>query len=200
MCANALNKLFWLLNEKILLNKNQNPFLCIKLFIWDAISFRLTNTSLKIRSTKENRETLRHAMFKCLFVCLSFRCSILIYVNSLSFLIHRGIFLIDDTLNQPKVFSYEAEHVISICIGSIPLKMVTWNSSVFPVLVDSSSIRKSLIYNNLFRFEKKSREIIWQHITQFFNFGIFGLMVDFNLLHLFAWTHICHFLQCYQWQ
>lgn len=92
MCANALNKLFWLLNEKILLNKKSKPLLCIKLFIWDAISFRLTNTSLKRRSTKENRETLRHSMFKCLFVCLFFRCSILLYVNSLSFLIQRGIF------------------------------------------------------------------------------------------------------------
>lgn len=147
-----------------IVEQKSKPLLCIKLFIWDAISFRLTNTSLKIRSTKENRETLRHAMFKCLFVCLSFRCSILLYVNSLSFLIHRGILLIDDTLNQPKVFSYEASHVISICIGNIPSKMVTWNSSVFPVLVYSSSFLKSLIYNNFLKFEKNSREIIWQQI------------------------------------
>lgn len=75
MCANTLNKLFWVLNEKILLYKKSKPLLCIKLFIRDATSFRLTNTSLKPRSAKENRETLRMIcnvqVFVCLFVYLS---------------------------------------------------------------------------------------------------------------------------------
>lgn len=162
MCANALNKLFWLLNEKILLNKNQNPFYVLN------FSFETRfHSDWQTQAWKyvPRRKIERLWDMQCSSVCL-------FIFSVFNFIICKLTLVLDtsrDSFNWWHTQSTESFFLRSFTRDFDLYREHSFKNGHMEFFSLSGTGRfqfypESLIYNNFLKFEKNSREIIWQQI------------------------------------